>query len=133
MRKTLLVLVLAATPVVGAAQVEVPGKTLYDGYCAACHGLKGRGEGWMSQFLVHQPPALYTLSRHYGGRFPEELVRFVIDGRRQVKLHGPREMPIWGYVFQAEPGPTFGPVRPDPVIVQERIGRLVEYLKEIQE
>jgi mono/diheme cytochrome c family protein len=124
---------LAGIPLLAQSQAEVPGKTLYDGYCAACHGLEGRGGGWMSQFLVRQPPMLYTLSRQHGGRFPVELVRFVIDGRRQVQLHGPREMPIWGNVFQAEPGPLHGPLRPDPLVVEERIGRLVEYLKEIQE
>jgi hypothetical protein len=133
MKNTTLAFLLAGIPLLAQSQAEVPGKTLYDGYCAACHGLEGRGGGWMSQFLVRQPPMLHTLSRQHGGRFPVELVRFVIDGRRQVELHGPREMPIWGYVFQAEPGPLHGPLRPDPLIVEERIRRLIGYLKEIQE
>jgi mono/diheme cytochrome c family protein len=133
MRKAALVFLLAAASLGAQAQVDVPGRTLYNGYCAACHGLEGRGSGWMSQYLVRQSPALNALSRQYGGRFPEELVRYVIDGRRQVRLHGPRDMPIWGYVFQAEFGPPDGAPRADPIIVSERVGRLVEYLKEIQE
>jgi hypothetical protein len=29
-------------------------------------------------------------------------VMSTIDGRRQVEAHGPREMPVWGAIFEGE-------------------------------
>ncbi len=51
----------------------------------------------------------------------------MIDGRTEVKAHGSREMPIWGFSFQ-DPGRTDD----QETEVRERILDLVEYLKTIQ-
>lgn len=78
----------------------------YQRYCQNCHGEQGRGDGRISGWLTVKPADLTQLSERNGGVFPEERAIEVIDGRREVDLHGPREMPIWGQVFQngAEPG-----------------------------
>jgi hypothetical protein len=43
-----------------------------------------------------------TLARRAGGHFDEANVMTVIDGRRVVAAHGPREMPVWGVIFEEE-------------------------------
>jgi len=68
-----------------------------------------------------------------GGAFPLALVRHVIDGRHQVELHGPREMPIWGFVFledfaQSQIRPKLG-----EALEGQRVDALIDYLKQIQE
>jgi hypothetical protein len=52
---------------------------------------------------LRQPPSdLTTLARRAGGHFDEAEVMAVIDGRRVVGAHGPREMPVWGVIFEEE-------------------------------
>jgi hypothetical protein len=55
----------------------------------------------------------------------------IIDGREDVALHGPRDMPIWGERFAEAEKP--GGKRASKAAVRERIHQLVEYLKTIQE
>jgi hypothetical protein len=53
----------------------------------------------------------------------------VIDGRREVRAHGSREMPVWGAVFEDElrqrPYPAYTGLL--------RTRSLVDYLRSIQE
>lgn len=95
------------------------GRQLYERHCASCHGPRAGGGGWMTRFLTRTPPALNTLSSHFGGKFPAEIVRSVIDGRRQVAMHGPRDMPVWGEAFEKSQA-------------AENIHALVAYLEQIQ-
>jgi len=127
-------LVLAALLALAAtvAHAQSPGKALFDAYCAGCHGSEATGSGKAGTQLQRNPAALNTLSRAYGGRFPAELVRQVIDGRRVVQVHGPREMPVWGLVFLSDYQQPFGPPASETSAAQ-RIDQLIEYLKEIQE
>jgi len=75
------------------------GAAMYQRYCASCHGASGKGDGPVAASLRRPPADLTTLAKRAGGRFDEPRVLSVIDGRRQVAEHGPREMPIWGEVF----------------------------------
>ncbi len=97
---------LAAVVVLGACvdrQSRAPaGTELYRRYCASCHGAEGRGDGPLSAALSPPPADLTTLARRNGGRFPESDVMATIDGRRLVAVHGPRDMPVWGAVFESE-------------------------------
>jgi mono/diheme cytochrome c family protein len=79
---------------------EVGGAVLYQRHCAPCHGASGRGDGPVADALTVRPPDLTRLAERAGGRFPEAEVMATIDGRRAVAVHGPREMPVWGAVFQ---------------------------------
>ena len=128
------------------AQDKALGKQLYEANCASCHGPTARGSGWLAQYLTRTPPPLNDLTKRNGGAFPEESARTVIDGRKQVALHGPRDMPVWGAVFQAdykqhaitpsvavspEP-PHFPPPMAGETYVRENIDALLAYLVDIQ-
>jgi len=78
------------------------GEALYRRYCASCHGLTGRGDGPVARTLSPPPADLTQLAKKAGGDVDEARLISFIDGRRWVKAHGPREMPVWGAVFDEE-------------------------------
>jgi mono/diheme cytochrome c family protein len=98
---SLCLLLLGAESARGDA-AEPAGKPLYVQYCASCHGLAGRGDGPVASSMRQPPPDLTTLAQRSGGRFDEREAMAVIDGARLVAAHGPREMPVWGAVFDKE-------------------------------
>ena len=78
----------------------IPGKTLYERYCAACHGPEGRGDGPAAEALQPRPPDLTQLRARLGpGYSPDQLMR-AVDGRRTIRAHGTGAMPVWGEVFE---------------------------------
>ena len=79
-----------------ARQAKPPsgGEILYRRYCAACHGVEGRGDGPAAPALSPLPPDLTRLTSSV-----PELMR-QIDGSRTVRAHGSAAMPIWGEVFE---------------------------------
>jgi len=72
------------------------GARLYAAYCASCHGEGGKGDGPLVEVLVAKPTNLTRLAERYGSPLPVDKLAAFIDGRRDVKAHGPREMPVWG-------------------------------------
>lgn len=97
------VLALLALLACGDSEPAPPsGEVLFARHCAACHGLDGRGDGPMATSLRTAPTDLTRLAEGAGGSFDTAAVMAVIDGRREVAAHGPREMPVWGAVFEAE-------------------------------
>ncbi len=108
------------------------GRRDFRNYCAACHGIGGEGDGTIGEFLTLTVPDLTRLSKRNGGLFPREKVIETIDGRADVKVHGPRDMPVWGDWFDAEA------IAPDTdretreLIVQERIQSIVNYIETLQ-
>ncbi len=101
------------------------GRALYLQSCAPCHGLAGEGDGPMSRALTTPPTNLRRLSERFGNPLPEDQIARFIDGRADVKAHGPRDMPVWGNRFYLESG---GNKRQ----VQKRIAELIAYLQSIQ-
>jgi mono/diheme cytochrome c family protein len=91
---------------------EARGGDLYRRYCASCHGVEGRGDGPLGCCMSPPPSDLTTLAKRNGGKFDETGVMMVVDGRRLVAQHGPRDMPVWGAVFAeqhvGEPLPIYG-------------------------
>ncbi len=83
-------------------ETSATGAELFTRYCASCHGVSGAGDGPVAATLVKPPADLTALARRAGGRFDSQAVMSTIDGRRQVEAHGPREMPVWGAIFEAE-------------------------------
>ena len=71
------------------------GKTEYESNCASCHGLGGKGDGPLSESFRTKPADLTTLAKRNDGVFPSQRVYEIIDGRQEVKAHGPRTMPVW--------------------------------------
>ena len=80
-------------------EVQPTGQALFVRHCASCHGLSGEGNGPLAASLRRSPTDLTTIAKRRGGRFDEADVMAVIDGRRSIAEHGPREMPVWGAVF----------------------------------
>ncbi len=119
------------------------GKIEYQSKCASCHGNDAKGDGPIADQLKIPPANLTQLAKKNGGVFPLSAVYEKIDGRQEVKAHGPRDMPVWGYRYLPSPNPTPSttPIQswswldvPDPeAVVRERILALVDYLYRIQE
>jgi hypothetical protein len=57
-------------------------------------------------------------------------VREAIDGRKEVRGHGRREMPVWGDAFQPTEGDPLDPERVQTA--EKRIDELVAYLRTLQ-
>ena len=115
-----------------AADKTGVGKLEYQSNCASCHGNDGRGGAYVD-FLKVTPPDLTQLSKKNGGVFPLERVYNVIDGRQEVKAHGPRDMPIWGRDYQIKAGKYYVDIGYDPeAYVRGRILALIDYLNRLQ-
>ena len=99
-------ILLALAFVAHAQQTEIiaGGELEYQRNCAVCHGVDGRGDGMMKKYLTLPPANLRLLAKNNGGKFPFWEVYAKIDGQREVRGHGTREMPIWGERFRAEAG-----------------------------
>lgn len=75
---------------------------LYRRYCASCHGLAGKGDGPVSEVLKVQPPDLTRLAAQYGGEDLVDTIQQAIDGRRAIRAHGEKGLPVWGEFFAEE-------------------------------
>jgi mono/diheme cytochrome c family protein len=101
-------------------------------YCAPCHGLEGKGDGVVAEFLAIEPANLTLLKRNNAGKFPRDRVAETIDGRREVRVHGARDMPVWGDWFKAEANNPGLKDASREAAVQSRIDNLLLYLESIQ-
>ena len=113
--------------IAGTAQASeiAPGRALYLEFCASCHGLTGEGDGPVAPSLATPPPNLRKLSERYGNPLPEDQVARFIDGRADLKAHGPRDMPVWGMRFNFE-------AQGNQRLIKSVIAKLVAYLQSIQ-
>lgn len=78
------------------------GKALFMLHCSPCHGEDARGNGSVSHYLSAKVPDLTLIKNKNNGVYPLDEVISVIDGRRIVRAHGEREMPVWGEIFKRE-------------------------------
>jgi mono/diheme cytochrome c family protein len=71
------------------------GAEIYAQDCAVCHGddLKGVGD---SLYPYKAPPDLTTLTRKYGGKFPDAYFATVVNNGATIPAHGLAQMPVWG-------------------------------------
>lgn len=114
---------------VAQAQQPAPGQEAYALACAQCHGMQGRGDGPLRQFLTTPPSDLTTLRQRDPNRqFPFYRVFQMVDGRTLVPVHGTREMPAWGAVFSIEAGSRFGEFGRE-TYTRGRIVELVQYIE----
>ena len=101
------------------------GKAMYVSYCAACHGLEGRGDGPVAPELKTPPTDLTAESRNNGGRFPQAHIAAVLQFGETARAHGTAEMPVWGAIL--------GKIdRDHPEQTQLRIYNLSRYLRTLQ-
>jgi len=105
--------------------------------CAMCHGATGKGDGWLAEYLMNRPPSLTQLKKNNGGVFPFASVNAVITGSKPVKLHGPREMPVWGTVYREEQKMAnearSGVPSADERLVRAKVRALTSYISKLQE
>ena len=118
------------------AQAISLGEFEYTNSCAQCHGASGKGDGWMAEFLNATTTDLTVLQKNNGGVFPVNYVYKTIDGTEEVRIHGPREMPTWGYRFFARPlndeDAGFSSDEDNREYAKARILALIEYLSTMQ-
>lgn len=125
-----LLLALVACGCVDRESRHVAGSDLYLRYCASCHGTDAKGGGPLAGSLTTAPADLTTLAQRSGGHFDESAVMATIDGRRAVAAHGPRDMPVWGAVFEEEARRERKPYQAYLSLLQSRA--LADYLRSIQ-
>ena len=116
-------------------------ETEYLSSCAACHGVDRNGKGPLSAELKSQPADLTILAKRNDGMFPVNATYEVIDGRKSVKAHGTREMPIWGFRYTPSPNQTLSSTASDQyfnlsydpeLVARSRVLAVVDYLNRIQ-
>jgi len=118
-----------------ADKIDV-GKSEYNAACAVCHGPSGKGDdGPLKSLLVRPVPNLTVLAKNNKGVFPFDRVFQIIDGRQEVKSHGPREMPIWGNAFNNQSSLYFEnyPPQDSESAARSRILALTEYVYRLQD
>ncbi len=104
---------------------SIQGPALYKAYCAACHGIDGKGAGPVAPSLKIRPSDLTRIAARNGGAFPMARVERIISGEEQVPAsHGTREMPLWG--------PIFAQIVWDQDLGRVRVDNLARYLKDLQ-
>lgn len=101
------------------------GPEMYTAYCAACHGVDGKGSGPAVDALKVPPPNLTTLARRNGGKYPSDHVTSAIQGDLRLPAHGSKEMPVWGDLF-------WGMSQGHSSEVQLRITNLNKYVESLQ-
>ena len=107
---------------------DYSGAELFERFCASCHGSEARGDGPVAASLNVAVPDLTTIGLRYG-EFPAIRVRDVIDGRGiDMRAHGTRTMPVWGYEFWVEEGGDVNAQR----AVRDAINKIVEHLHSVQ-
>ena len=99
------------------------GKQMYKDYCAACHGMDGKGNGPAVQFLKAPPPDLTTMAKRFNEKSVELRVAAVLRFGTESKAHGTLDMPIWVQLFHSM----------DSTQVEElRISKLSQYVQSMQ-
>jgi cytochrome c553 len=104
------------------------GESMYNNYCAVCHGKTGKGGGPAVKALTTLPPDLTLLAAHNNGTFPGTHVYTVIRGDANMPAaHGEKDMPAWGGLFLESCG-----ANPPEAEIHQRISNLTKYVETLQ-
>lgn len=101
------------------------GSEMYKAYCAACHGINGKGNGPAAEALKVPPSDLATLAKRNGGQYPAMKVAAIIRGEEVLAAHGSKDMPVWGNLFWSMSGGH-------EAEVQQRVANLNRYIESLQ-
>ena len=103
------------------------GQEMFKAYCAACHGIDGKGNGPAAVSLKTAPADLTQLASKNNGKFPNAEVYTAIKGDPDMPTpaHGSTTMPVWGTVFNSMNQHSDN-------VVHLRIANLVHYIETIQ-
>ena len=116
----------AGTPSAKGAGARGPveeGAEMFRGYCGACHGRSGKGDGPAAGSLTSKPTDLTRLAANNKGQFPAQRVAMVLEFGVNVPAHGSTDMPTWGSTFR---------VMGDEATVKQRVTALTRYLETLQ-
>ncbi len=101
------------------------GKAMFESYCAACHGVAGKGDGPAASELKMPPTDLTMLAKNNHGEFPADHLWAILQFGAKAPAHGTSDMPVWGTLFRSlDPH--------DPLKANQRTQRLIDYLKTLQ-
>ena len=73
----------------------INGKQMYTNYCAACHGVDGKGNGPAASSLKARPTDLTELQKDNHGKFPDTHIVAILQFGASVPSHGSATMPVW--------------------------------------
>lgn len=99
------------------------GKEMFQAYCAACHGLDGKGDGPAASAFKKAPRDLTKLAQDNGGKYPEAMVHATLK-MSEGTVHGSKVMPVWG--------PVLSSASSSQAEVEQRITNLVRYIRTLQ-
>lgn len=103
---------------------SVDGRANYVAFCAACHGLSGRGDGPAVPALKVAVPDLTLTTARRAGKFDAVAVeRFIAGVDKVPAAHGSSDMPMWGAMFRSDGSDSTATLR---------LQNLVKYLQTIQ-
>ncbi len=123
--------IFAAALVAPANAQDLPiGETLYQQYCATCHGMSGEGDGPLGEVISVPIPDLTQISARNDGAFPMLKVIHVIDGRTGLRGHG-GPMPVYGAIFTRDAVAARDPIGA-AIEARGRVMSLAEYLITLQ-
>jgi mono/diheme cytochrome c family protein len=114
-----------------AAAQSIAGAEEYTRACASCHGLTGRGDGPLADYMKDEVPDLTQIQARNDGVFPMLEMIHIIDGRTGLRGHG-SPMPIWGDRFEAAAALEAGDMGAE-IEVRGRILALTMYLQALQQ
>jgi mono/diheme cytochrome c family protein len=102
------------------------GKQMFVDYCAACHGVDGKGNGPAASALNCKAlPDLTTIAKRHNEKSAALEVQSVLRFGAESKVHGTSDMPVWG--------PLFRSLKSDDNIVKLRISNVSEYVDSLQQ
>ena len=100
------------------------GKDMFVSYCAAYHGVGGKGDGPAAPAFRNRPTDLTLLARKNHGKFPGAAVAHELSNVYDAP-HGSKEMPVWGSIF-SELSPK------SDTMSALRIANIVNYIETLQ-
>jgi len=100
------------------------GAQMYKNYCAACHGIDGKGDGPAADFLKVWPPDLTMLTQRNNAKYPADHVVATLRHGTSSQAHGTSDMPLWGSVFQT--------LDENRTVGEMRIHNLTVYIESLQ-
>ncbi len=100
------------------------GEANYKAYCAACHGVSGKGDGPAAPALKIPATDLTRLTANAGGKYPMMHVEQMIRNA-DSPAHGSKDMPVWGPVFRSLSGGNQSSV-------DLRVANLAKYIETLQ-
>jgi len=101
------------------------GKEMFMQYCAACHGIDGKGNGPAASAMKAPPADLTQLANKHDGKYPADRVASVLKFGNGAGAHGSRDMPVWGPLLESLD-------KFHEVTAEQRIHNLVSYIQTLQ-